>query len=186
MNEQDQVSEETGDVSQETTDSREGDIVILLGEETYRGNYIDDLRIDEARINDALKEQPIRFAFWGQMYALQKAISEKLKNQLERYEGHLEISIRAQKAQQGEKVTESVVRSLINVDPERERLQNSIIRASAKLSKLQGIRDSFAQRKDMLMSLSANLRGEMEMTGMSLNEREFVRRRTQPEASENR
>lgn len=153
-----------------------GNISIKLGTDTYQGNYLKDLEIIEARLNEMLMTQPSRYVFWARMYAVQRVIHERRKFELEKYSAQLYTFIRNEREQKGEKVTEKIVEMAMLRDTKYEQMKNQLMRERLRLDHLTSIRDAFSQRKDMLMSLSANLREEFDTT-LALKEKEFADQR---------
>jgi len=163
--------------------ANEGEIVIRFGNEVYRGNYLEDLRINEATINDMLAAQPSLFVFWAKMCALQRAILEKKKMELDRYEAQLDSYIRAEKERRGEKVTEKIVENAIKRDSRRDDLANQLLAEKLKYDQLVAIKEAFSQRASMLMSIGANLREELSETQLSVREKEVINERLQYSAA---
>ena len=114
----------------------EGKITIKLGNDAYRGNYLDDLTINETRINEMLAEQPARYVFWARMYSLQKIIVEKRKQDLEKYTGQLYTFIRHEKEEGGGKTTERQVETAMLRDSKLEELKTGLLRDRLKLDHL--------------------------------------------------
>lgn len=156
--------------------SDEGDITIRLGSETYRGNYLKDLALSDQKINELLMTQPERYVFWARMKALQRVIHEKRKFELSKYESQLYTFIRSEKERDGAKVTEKQVEMAMRRDTKLETMQNTVLRERLKLDHLEAIREAFSQRKDMLMSLGANLREEWDTT-LAIREKKFEQQR---------
>jgi len=154
----------------------DGFIKIKLGERVYQGNYLDDLKISEADINTMLETQPSRYVFWAKMAAIAKVLVEKWKYELEKYEAQTYTFIRSQKESRGERVTEKQLQSAIVLDPRFRQLRERLLKARLQYDHLAAIKEAFAQRKDMLMSLGANLREEMDTT-LALREKELSERR---------
>jgi len=157
----------------ETGFTESGNIVIKLGTDTYRGNYLKDLEILEARLNEMLMTQPAKYVFWARMWAVQRVIHEKRKFDLEKYSAQIYTFIRNEKESAGEKVTEKIVEMAMLRDTKYEEMKNAVMRERLRLDHLTAVRDAFSQRKDCLMSLSANLREEYDST-LALKEKQFA------------
>jgi len=151
--------------------SDDGIITIRFGSETYRGNYFEDLTIDEARINEMLRTQPSRYVFWSKMVAMAKAIVEQKKLELERYTSQLYTYLRRESERTGKKETEATLQAKIHLDPKTQQLQNELVSVRLKLDHLYAIKEAFSQRTQMLMSLAANLREEYSSTELSVYEK---------------
>lgn len=140
----------------------DGKIKILLGTEAYTGNYQEELKIDDRKINEELREQPARFVFWARMAALQRFLYEKKKDELARHTAHVANLYRSDMSKKGERVTEAMLETATRLDVRWCELNEAVHRARLKFDLLMSVRDAFLQRKDLLMSLSANMREEMD------------------------
>lgn len=142
--------------------SREGDMEIRFGEQVYRGNYLDDLKVDESHINDILEKQPSRYVFWSKMAAMTRVLLDKAKQDLEKYEAQMYTFIRSDMANRGERPTEATISAKIRLDPRRQEKLAELLRAKLQYDHMATIKEAFSMRTHMLMSISANLREEWE------------------------
>jgi len=163
---------------------REGKIELRIGNQVYRGNYMEDLRISEGNINEVLKTQPERFAFWSQMEFLARMIAEKWKMELERTEAQVYLQFREEASLNGEKITEKTLEAKMRLSPEIDSVRQRYLQAKLQYERLRAVAEAFRQRKDMIMSLAANLREEMD-SSLSLREKKFVDERLRRAVSEN-
>jgi hypothetical protein len=154
----------------------EGWIEIRFGSQTYRGNYLNDLDIKEQDINDELKKQPVRYVFWARMTAFAKVVYAKWKRELDKYSGQTYSFIRREMEARGEKFSERLLDSKVLLDVKYQELSDKVLRARLQLDHLTSIKDAFQQRKDLLMSLGANLRDEWD-TNLAIHEKQLVERR---------
>jgi hypothetical protein len=145
----------------------DGRIEIRFGTEVYRGNYVEDLGVDEGHINDALIAQPARFVFWAKLSAIARVIHEQAKLELEKYDAQLYTFKRNEKESAGEKVTERQLETMIIQDVHHQERVTAVLRAKLQYDHLDSVKEAFLQRSQMLMSVSANLRQEWE-TSLSL------------------
>ena len=142
--------------------SREGDMEIRFGEQVYRGNYLDDLKVDESHINDILEKQPSRYIFWSKMAAMTRVLWDKAKQDLEKYEAQMYTFVRADMANRGERPTEAQISAKIRLDPRRQEHLAEVLRTKLQYDHLATVKEAFSMRTHMLMSISANLREEWE------------------------
>lgn len=154
-----------------------GKIVVHFGNQVYEGNFIRDVRIHESRINEMLTEQPGKFAFWADLAAKQQYIYEKMKSDLEIFEAQLSRRHRIRMERENSRVTDATVMAAIKRDPERITKMEALLLAKYHSERLSAIKYAFVQRKDMLMSLGANLREEMGETVMRIREKQFLTER---------
>lgn len=138
-------------------------------------NLAEDLAIDYVNINEAFCEQPAKFAWWATVASQAKALVDAKKAELERAEdylkktlvGELDAEVRMTLEMNGEKVTETKVTNGIYIHPKykesQERyytLKGELLELQQKMAVLDIARESMNQRKDMLISLGAQLRQE--------------------------
>ena len=149
-------------------------------------NLAEDLAIDIAHINQAFCEQPAKYAYWATIAAQAKALVDAKKAEVERFEdtlkktlvGELDAEIRMTLDANGEKITESKVANGIYVHPSYKEAQEQLYQAKEELLNLQKqfvvldiAKESMNQRKDMLISLGAQLRQEGSNTEVLLKEK---------------
>lgn len=149
-------------------------------------NLAEDLSIDTMNINEAFCEQPAKFAWWATVAAQAKALVERKKSEVERLEdylkktlvGELDTDVRMTLEMNGEKVTESKVTNGIYVHPRyketQERLyalKDELLELQQKFAVLDIAKESMNQRKDMLISLGAQLRLEGGNTELMMKEK---------------
>ena len=149
----------------------EGVITVSFGRDVYQGNYLEDLAIDENKINEMLKTQPSRYVFWSKMVAMAKAIYEQKKLELERYTSQLYTFFRREAEAAGRRETEATLQAKIRLDQKTQQLENELVRVKLKLDHLAAIKEAFSQRTQMLMSLAANLREEFSSLELSVYEK---------------
>lgn len=152
----------------------EGAIEIRFGSEVYRGNYINDLAVEEGQINSVLISQPPRYVFWAKLASLSRMLFEQAKLELERYDAQLYTFIRHQKEVAEEKVTEGILSSAISLDQGHQDRNMAVLRAKLQFDHLDAIKEAFSQRSQLLMSVSANLREEWE-TSLELRQRDPIK-----------
>jgi hypothetical protein len=152
-----------------------GEITVHFAGSTYEGNFIKDLRIRDTHINDMLTDQPARFAFWANLSALQQYVYEKKKMELEVFEAKLWGLVRARiEREPGGRVTDRTVELEVKRHPQRIEKYEDLLKAKYQSDRLNAIKFAFIQRKDMLMSLGANLREEMGETSIRIKEKRFA------------
>ena len=120
-------------------------ISIHLAEDRFEGDISKELNISIENINSELAEQPAQFARWGTMEVIAKDI-------LESYQGQKSEKLRTE----NEKISETKIESLLLNDPEYMKLKK-------QHNTLRIVKEAFRQRKDMLISLAANLREEFDI-----------------------
>jgi len=132
---------------------------------TWEGQQIEqDLNSDVTFENDpdglnkALTEQTSRFAWWAMLQTRAKKRVAILERDLEvqRARVLIESKIKAEKA------TVDVLKAMVEMDPEVERLERELIEAESDLQATTVGRDSMKERKDTLLAVASNMREEMD------------------------
>ena len=134
-----------------------------------------DLQFTPEDINTAYMEHPTKFAYWAVVAAQAKAVMDKKKLEVERQDeflrktlvGELDRIVRCNLESDGEKVTEAKVASNIYVHPRYLEEQAKLYTLQDELLELQNqhgllcaAKDAMIHRKDMLVSMGAQLRQE--------------------------
>ena len=145
-----------------------------------------DLQIDPANINEAFCEQPAKFAWWATVAAQARALVEKKKAEIDQTEeymkktlmGELDAEVRTTLDMNGEKVTESKVLNGIYAHERYQETQKKVFDLREELLDLQQkstvldiARDAMNQRKDMLISLGAQIRQELTNVELTMKEK---------------
>ena len=135
----------------------------------------EDLRIDPMNISADFCEQPAKYAYWATVTAQAKSLVERKRLEVEKLEdylkktlvGELDGEVRRELEMNGEKITETKVVNGIFVHPKYVETQEKLYSLKEELVDLQQkfavldiARDAMNQRKDMLISLGAQLRVE--------------------------
>lgn len=134
-----------------------------------------DLRISSEDINDAYINHSAKFAYWSVVAAQAKIAVDKKKLEVERQDeymkktllGELDASVRRKLNQEGERVTEARVTAGIyshsRYQEEQDKLyalQDELLELQGQYSLLYAAKEAMNHRKDMLVSLGAQLRQE--------------------------
>lgn len=135
-----------------------------------------DLRIDVNDLNSAFLDQTAKFAFWATLAAQAKSEVEKKKLEVDQQDdfikttliGELDTLVREEMTYEGEKITEAKVTSkihshqkFIDENIRLNELQRELSELKRQSNLLSVAKESFLQRKDMIISLGANLRQEV-------------------------
>lgn len=135
----------------------------------------EDLKVDSANINQAFCDQPAKYAWWATVATQAKALADRKKMEVERKEdyirktliGELDVEVRQELEMNGEKVTETKVTNAIYCHDrykeevaELYELKSEYLKLTEQLATLEVAKEAMNQRKDMLISLGAQLRQE--------------------------
>lgn len=142
-----------------------------------QSDLADDLKFTPEDINAAYMNQPAKFAYWAIIAAQSKSALDKKKLEVERQEdflkktlvGELDRVVRQNLETEGERVTEAKVSSNIFVharyleeQSKLYQLQEEMLELQQQYGLLYAAKEAMIHRKDMLVSLGAQLRQENE------------------------
>ena len=119
------------------------------------------LKIDESHLNDEIMRQPGEYAYYTRKYADKKKDVELLKLELNVLVAERDSFLREDFTSKGEKFTEPKITNAINKESKAVELKKKIINAECEYDTLKGIVSAWDQRKDCLVSISANKREEL-------------------------
>jgi len=120
------------------------------------------LVIDPTQLDKELIEQPSKFAWVASLHEYAKDLTQQEKMSLEELKAELDTEVRIEANQQETKITEAMVRNLVLQD-KRFKKANEHYLETQKLSNLLGVAvQAFHMRANMLISLSANKRMELD------------------------
>lgn len=120
------------------------------------------ITIDELQINEEYRRVPGDIAYWNSRAAKAMKAMMAGKFNLERVDARLKIEHRERLNKTRDKVTESMVDSVVLLDEEYAEARMAAIDAEAEYAHVRGIAQAVVARKDVLQSLGANLRIEMQ------------------------
>ena len=138
-------------------------------------DLVKELEFTAENLNQAYIEQPAKFAYWATLAVNSKSALDKKKLEVERQEnylkktliGELDARVRHKMDERGERITEARVTSKIYAHPQYKlelqnlyELQDELLELQHQTDTLYAARDAFIQRKDMIISLGANIRQE--------------------------
>jgi hypothetical protein len=129
---------------------------------------VDEYLYESVRIEPlALEEEFVRMsadlAYWNQRYAA--AVREHLTSKIaiERTASHLRIIHRERLTAENPKPpTESMVEAAVNTDEQMDKARAALIDAEVEKVRLAGVLDAVRTKRDMLVSLGAHVRAEMQ------------------------
>lgn len=159
-----------------TSDRRDSlKLEVVTKESVTTINLADDLEINPDDIKEAYMEQPGKFAYWATVAIQAKYAYERKKQEVGRQDeylrktlyGELDKQTRLKMELDGEKITEARVSNNILTHPkylsEQEKLyhlQDELLECQERYIQLDMAKEAMNQRKDMLISLGAQLRLE--------------------------
>lgn len=122
------------------------------------------LNLDLVGLNQALAEQPGRFAWWATLEALARAKHEELTAQLESLDavlfGQYQIELRTGAPKEP---TLDAIRSKMHLDKRRMVLDAAVRQARLDADLVQAGRRTMEHRKDTVIAIANNMRAEMDL-----------------------
>lgn len=120
------------------------------------------VQIDPLNISNEFTRVAAELAYWNEKYAEALRMSLHAKIQRERMHASLYFEKRKQFEAAGTKVTEAGLEAAIEVDPRYANLRDEEADANGEYARLRGVSEAVKTKKDMLVSLGAQVRAEMD------------------------
>lgn len=117
-----------------------------------------DVAINTADLDSEFCNQTERFAWWAFLSELAKDLVARKKNELRILYAQLDYKSRAEAVVRNVKLTEKMVENQVVTHQDYQQCTVELIHAQKVHGILTAGKESLAQRKDMLISLGANLR----------------------------
>ena len=146
--------------------------VLPLGDKDVRVG--DLLGIDNSDVSYEFSTQAARLVWVATLAAVADVDLNDAK--LAKDVASAQVELRIRRELSGEKTTEAYIRALVTVDQEYMDVVATESDALLHFKIMRAVADAMRQRGDMLVSLGANLRQELEMTGMHINETKTILR----------
>lgn len=168
--------------------TKKDDSILIIDIKTKTGgnqsvDLAEDLKINIDDLSESYIDQPGKYAWWAVLAAQARASADRKKSEVENLEdyikktlkGELDAEVREDLELSGEKITENKVDNGIYSHPkyvEKTKQLHSLrleyVELNETASILEAARNALDQRKDVLISLGAQLRSEIGNTGLSL------------------
>jgi len=126
-------------------------------------SYLADcVQISPEALQEEFVRVPADLAYWGELHA--QAVKQHLlaKVEVERLGARLSLECRERLLAEGKKPTESTVEAAVMLDPSYHAARLTAVEAEATRVALRSRFDAVATKRDMLQSLGAQIRVEME------------------------
>lgn len=118
----------------------------------------DELRVTEYTIKEDFMQQSSKYAWWASILEKVRAYAEVEQRNLETVGARLNLQIRNQYEQQSKKPTKDQVESAVYLNEDYQKQAQIVESWNYKVKQLQYIVKAFEQRKEMLISIGAELR----------------------------
>lgn len=134
------------------------EITVKMGSKEYNFNLHEQLDINKDDIDRELTEQPGKFAWFGVLAEMAYNKSLRKEDAIEVAEAEADRKIRRRYAKKGEKPPEKQIEKMIRRDEKVRMAKREFFDAKRDASVLFVAKKAFEQRKDMLASVTVNLR----------------------------
>jgi len=135
------------------------DIKITYGDETFEFNLFDELVVDENKINQEIQEQPSAFAFLAMLHKKLLRISKDKKAELEQMYARAYMRWKNKMDSETQRLyPKESAKELATKSPEYQKAIKIYHQAEENWGVIDACVKSFEQRKDLIQTLSANIR----------------------------
>ena len=121
-----------------------------------------NLEIDQTNLDKELATQAARYLFVAEKAVGAELEYELYKVKLTQLEAQLDGRFRLEAQEKGEKVTEAGLLKMIDRDEAHNRASIVLLKLKANKEVLRALKESWYQRKDMLIQLAIKQRSELE------------------------
>jgi hypothetical protein len=122
----------------------------------------DCVQIEPLALEEEFIRMPADLAYWTQRYAEAQRKCMLAKLDLDETDARLTLMHRERMLAVGDKATEKIVDSAVTSDPAMHAARAAFIEAEYEKNKLNGTVDAIRTKKDMLVSLGAHIRAELQ------------------------
>lgn len=137
------------------------EINLTIDGENYKSELHTDLIIDDNELDDEFMEQSRKFAWWAAVEVLAKDYYEVKKMELKRLYAVTDAMSREEGKASGTKKTEKMVENEVLTNQVYQKTENELAEIRKQYGLAHAGKESFEQRKEMLVSLGANYRAEI-------------------------
>ena len=137
------------------------DIRLKIGSEIIRFNLYDELVINTDKLNDELMNQPTHFGYLSMIMIRLKKIRDSEENKLQKLKDSIFIDFKGDiDPQTGRVYSNDLAEAYITQDEEYQEQLTIFRKVENNNLVVKACVDSFTQRKDIIQTLSANVRQE--------------------------
>jgi hypothetical protein len=140
--------------------SQVNQINIRYGKEVIKFNLFAEVRIIESQLEKELKYQPSYYGFLLLLHKQLMAEFEKLKHERKRVHGLLYLNAKDRKATNGRFHSDEGAKAYADSHKRFLRISTQCIKVREDADKIYACVRAFEQRKDLMQTLSSNIRKE--------------------------
>lgn len=131
----------------------------------------DAVDINEADLSAEFSKQASLLAYWGTLLEQAQNLHRRQDDRVESYAAELSLRIRKRAAASGEKTTEGKISDEIKNDVGYRKSKENLLDAKHEVEQLKVALRALEEKGKMLISLGAQKRAELDMTGMRIMEK---------------
>jgi DNA-directed RNA polymerase subunit H (RpoH/RPB5) len=125
-----------------------------------------DLKIDDTRLSNELKDQASKFAYWAAAHSIKLNEYQVKKQEVEEREAALsriiEYNLKESKEQDPKiRITDSVIKSEVKTNDEYSGLKRELLELALEEGLLASAKEAFRQRGQALLEMCRNERNEL-------------------------
>ena len=124
-------------------------------------NLLSELKVSAPLINDQISDHSSRYAYHGSLASEAAKNARDARTQAEVVEAQIINLVRSNWPEGEGRRSEWVTMAMVRSDPRWAEAWNNYHEAKRKSDLMQVTKEAFMQRKDLLVTMAANLRGEM-------------------------
>lgn len=140
-------------------------VSVTIGDQFYEEDLaqVASFENNPEGLNKALAEHPGRFALWAMMEQLSRSRAENLAQDLRWLEGEEVERVTETLQAQGKKVPSiTQLKSIVSRFPKVKALTKQVLAAKQDYRRIQVGKRTVEQKKDVVLAIAANMRGEMQ------------------------
>lgn len=120
--------------------------------------FSEEIKIDRTCLEQELEEQPRKYAKYSSLCAILNKKLTDVKREVKEAYARLDAQVRELGRNNGTKLTETMIENMVITDPSYVEKQKEEANVSLMVDLLDGFRESFKQRKDMIVQLAMDNR----------------------------
>lgn len=132
---------------------------VTFGSEQFIINLYEELVVDENTINKEIKEQPNHYAFLGMLYKKLIRLAADTEKEMEKKFSEVYVKYKEKiNDNTGRVYDKEYAQHIANASPKYQELRTKFLKLKADAGDVDVCVKAFEQRKDLIQTLSANIR----------------------------
>jgi hypothetical protein len=149
------------------------ELVLEVFGKPHKVTIPDVVEIGEGTINKNICDQAGLYAFYGEALADARNKRDMCSQALKDTRAAIDLNVRKRTEESKAKTTEARIAAEVELNEQVVKLKDKLLALEGNVGKIEAIVRSFEHRKDMLVTLGANMRTDVEKGNMSgINKRQ--------------